>query len=456
VAEIDELHRQRVLERRLQEMGLEAGLLPGGRAVVATLPLGGEPFDTPEGPRVLRAARFYTIGHDRIKCMAPRALFQLAPIRITGCDCAAHIETRIREAWDARMRSLHDAERWLGSLGITARTNGTPVLWFPLGLDDARANGAVVEPGRVILPSLGPLAGHALADPSERVYEPTATTGTELTIAITVRMEAIARGRRAAPSRRPAEVASDLPAPRNAQTAPVLLVGSRLATAHALHESLRLRGFQVTTVNAASAALEVFQSQSFGLVVTDARLDRADGIELIPAMRGLPGVLDLPVVLLDERTSDARRAAARSAGACGYLSGPLDASRLATALAQIAAERKRRRFVRYPCAVSVSWPACRTPSVTAEVGRGGVLLRGAAATPPRAQFALHLPENRLTLHVDAETAYRLREGPDWSADGVGLRFARFEPGEEADWIGYLSALPVANWTAKADEHPNAE
>jgi hypothetical protein len=102
--------------------------------------------------------------------------------------------------------------------------------------------------------------------------------------------------------------------------------------------------------------------------------------------------------------------------------------------------------------VSVSWPACDTPSVTAEVGRGGVLLRGAAQTPARATFALHLPETGLTLHVDAETAYRLREGPDWSADGVGLRFARFEPGEEADWIGYVAGLPAA----KSDGHPRAE
>lgn len=441
VGEAEELQRQRVLERRFRAMGLDAGLLPGGRAVVATLPLGPEPFETPDGPRRIHAARFYTLGHDRIKCMAPRALFQLAPIRIVDCEEPAHLEERIRKAWTARMRSLRDAERWLESLDVKAAAQGTPVFSVPLGLDDESAHASVIEPGRVILPSRGPLSGQLLADPSERVFEPAAHSGTELAIAITVRMEELARRRRDL-SRRGPDVSCDLPAPRQ-QPVPLLLVGPQLAAARSLHESLRLRGFRVLSVSSPSAAIDAFRSQSFGLVLTDTRLDRGDGVELIPALRSLPGVLDLPVVLLDDRPSEPRRAAAKTAGACGYLAGAVDAARLATALAQIALDRKRRRFARYPCAVSVSWPECATPAVTAEIGRGGVLLRGTAPTPARSKFALHLPDSGQTLRVEAETAYRLREGPDWSADGVGLRFASFEAGEESDWIEYLLRLRSA-------------
>jgi len=441
VAEAEELQRQRVLERRLRAMGLEAGLLPGGRAVVATLPLGAAPFDTAEGPRALRAVRFYTVGHDRIKCVAPRALFQLAPIRIVGCEQAEEIEARIRAAWDARMRSLRDAGRWLASLGIEPEARpGTPGLSIPLGLDDAGVHACVVEPGRVILPSRGPLSGQALSEPGERIFEPLANSGTELAIAVTVRLEALARRRRDTSTRRSTEAACDLPAPRPAQPTPLLLVGPRLAAARALHESLRLRGFRVHAVTSASGSVDAFRAQSFGLVLADTRLDRGDGIELVPALRSLPGIVDLPVVLLDERPSDARRAAAKSAGACGYLAGAIDPSRLATALVQLATERKRRRFGRFACAVSVSWPDCDKPVATAEIGRGGCLLRGAVPTPPRARYALHLPETRLTLRVEAEMAYRLREGPDWSADGVGLRFVTFEPGAESEWIDYVTRL----------------
>lgn len=439
MAEADELRRQRVLERRLRAMGLDAGLLPGGRAVIATLALGPEPFDTPEGPRRIGAVRFYTLGHDRVKCVAPRALFQMAPVRIVGCDTAAQIEERIRAAWAARLRTLADARRWLEALDVECEPRtGLPVLSVPLGLDDAEVRAAVIEPGRVILPSLGPLSGQPLDGPADRVFEPVAHGATELAIAVTVRLEALARRRRDTRSSRPPEPACDLPAPRPLRPSPILLVGARLAAARALHESLRLRGFRLRCVGSASAAIEAFREQSFGLVLTETRLDRADGIELVPALRSQPGVLDLPVVLLDERPSDARRGAARDAGACAYLVGSIDPARLAEALVQLATERKRRRFARYACAVSISWPGCTRPVVSAEIGRGGCLLRGSVATPPRARFALHLPERQLTLRVEAETVFRLREGPDWSADGVGLHFVSFEPGAEAQWIDYVS------------------
>ena len=80
----------------------------------------------------------------------------------------------------------------------------------------------------------------------------------------------------------------------------------------------------------------------------------------------------------------------------------------------------------------------RRTVATAEIGRGGCLLRGSVPTPARARFSLHLPERRRTLRVEAETIFRLREGPDWSADGVGLRFVSFEAGAEPEWIDYVA------------------
>ena len=144
-------------------MGLEVGLLPGGRAVVATLPLEPLPFETPEGPRVLRAARFYTIGHDRIKCMAPRALFHLPPIRVLDCEKAADLEARIRSVWTRRLELLRAARHWLDRMGVAIdAAQGAPQWCFSLGLDDSRARAAVVEPGKVILPSRGsPFGAHA-------------------------------------------------------------------------------------------------------------------------------------------------------------------------------------------------------------------------------------------------------------------------------------------------------
>ncbi len=313
MSEAEELRRQGVLERRFRAMGLEAGTLPGGRAVVATLLLGPLPFETPEGPRVLRAVRFYTLGHDRIKCMAPRALFNLPPIRVLDCEKAEDVEARIRAAWTQRLAVLRDARRWLDGLGVDVEVSqGAPQWCFSLGLDDPRARGTVVEPGRVILPSRGPLSGHALPDPAERVFTPDANcrTATDLEIAVTVRLEALARRRRTGSARRVTEASCDLPAPRAPRGIPLLLVGSQLAGANGLQESLRLRGFEVRCSSSAAAAIDAFRTRSFEMVLAETRLDRGDGIELVPALRAQPGILDLPVVLFDEHPSDHRRSGA--------------------------------------------------------------------------------------------------------------------------------------------------
>ena len=451
MAEAEELQRQRVLERRFLAMGLDAGLLPGGRAVVATLPLGPEPFATPDGARVLRAVRFYTVGHDRIKCVAPRALFHLAPIRILDCEKGEDVEARIRAAWSERLQTLRDARHWLDTLCIECEApQGAPLWTFSLGLDDDRARATVIERGAVVLPSRGPLSGLALEDSCERVFAPeTIRTGTELAIAVTVRLEELARRKRDATMRRAAEESCDLPAPRLPRAAPVLLVGARLASANALQESLRLRGFSVHCTTSAAGAIDAFRLQSFGLVFSETRLDRADGIELVPALRGLPGVLDLPVVLLDERASEPRRAAARAAGAAAYLSGAVDASRVAAALARLATDRKRRRFARYERTLSISWPGCDKPAVTSEVGRLGCLLRGSAPVPPLGRYALHLPETGRTLRLEAEVLYRLSDGSAWSPTGVGLRFGAFEPDAEPAWIEYLTRLDQATRASAA-------
>jgi two-component system chemotaxis response regulator CheY len=439
VTDVEELRRQRALERKFQGMGLEAGLLPGGRAVVATLPLSPKPFETPDASHVLRAVRFYTVGFDRIKCVAPRALFHLPAIRILDCEKAEDLEARIREVWNARLERLRDARRWLRELDFVAETpQGAPAWTFSLGLEDERACATVIERGRVVLPSRGPLSGIPLADAADRIYTPEpGRSGSELAIDVTVRLEALARRRRNTAVRRSTDAAAcDLPAPRLVRPAPLLLVGMRLAAARALHESLRLRGFDVRCATSGAAAVDAFRSHSFGLVLVEAKLDRGDGIELVPALRAQPGVLDLPVVLLDERPNDARRAAAKAAGASGYFAGLADASRLASALAQLASERRRRRFARFERALAVSWPGCRTPAITTEIGRLGCRLRGEIDAPERARFALHLPETSRTLRVDAEVLYRVTGG--WSPSGVGVRFAGFEASAEPEWIAYLS------------------
>ena len=443
MAQSDDLRRQQVLQRRFEAMGLEVGLLPGGRSLLVTLPVGAEPFPTPQGARVVRAVRFFTVGHDRIKCVAPRALFHVPLVRIVDCETPADLEARVRAAWAQRLDALDRAGRWLSGLGVELEApQGAPQWSIPLGLEDERARAIVVEPDRVILPSRGPLSGTPLSRAEERVFEPAACrSATDLELAVTARLEELARGRRRPPVRRKPSEAADLPAPKSLRRAPVLVVGSHLAAERSVHESLRLRGFEVRASHSMADALEAFRERSFELVLAEARLDRGDGIELIPAIRSLPGIQELPVALLDDRPREGRRNAARAAGASAYLAGPLDGARIAGALVQLAAV-DRRRFTRYKRALSVSWPGCDEPGVSATIGRGGMFVKTPAAVPARGRYAIHLAEAGSTLRIDAELTYRLPEAgarPE-GPEGIGLRFCGFEPGDEAAWIDYLARL----------------
>jgi two-component system chemotaxis response regulator CheY len=443
VAQADELRRQQVLQRRFQGMGLDASLLPGGRALLVTLPVGPEPFETPQGPRTLRAVRFYTVGHDRIKCLAPRALFHLPLLRVVDCEDPGTIERRIRRAWAVRLQDLERTRAWLEGLGVAIDAPlGAPQWSFGLGLEDERARGVAIEVERVVLPSRGPLSGLPLARAEDRVFrtEGSCQSAVDLELAITSRLEALARtGRRPVARRRPA--ADDLPAPRSLRRVPVLLVGPRLAADRALREALRLHGFDVGTSRALADAVGAFRDRTYEVVLAEARLDRGDGLELIPALRTLPGILELPVALVDDRSREGRRATAEAAGAAAYWSGPFDAERFAEDLGRLAGA-DRRRFVRFARALSVTWPGCSDPAVTATIGRGGMFVSTPAAPNARERYALHLPETRTTLRIDAEPVYRLPPrglGPE----GMGLRFCGFEPGAERDWIDYLGGLVPA-------------
>ena len=424
-------------------MGLEVGLLSGGRSLLVTLAVGPEPFPTLQGARVVRAVRFFTVGHDRIKCVAPRALFHVPLVRIGDCETPADLEARIRAAWAQHLEALERAGRWLSGLGVEFDAPpGAPQWCLPLGLEDARALAVVVEPNRVILPSRGPLSGLALGRSEERVFAPEGcSSATDLELAVTARLEELARSRRRSAPRRTFSETADLPAPRSLRRAPVLLVGARLAADRAVHESLRLRGFEVRASHSMADALDAFGERSFELVLAEARLDRGDGIELIPAIRALPGIQELPVALVDDRPREGRRSAARAAGASAYLTGPLAGARIAGALVQLTGA-ERRRFTRYRRALSVSWLGNEEPGVSVTIGRGGMFVKTPRTAPPRGSYAIHLADAGSTLRVDADLSYRLpdsgagRDGPE----GIGLRFCGFEPGDEAAWIDYLVRL----------------
>jgi DNA-binding response OmpR family regulator len=425
-------------------MGLEVTELPD--CAVATLPLGPEPFETPAGPLPIEEARIASVGTDRIKCLAPEALFHLPILSIRGCSTSSDLEACIRRAWKERRAEVTRTEAWLDALGATARPLAEgAALEIPLGLEDESARGIAFRPGRIVLPGRGPLSGIPLHRASDRVQhaDPACTSTADLEIAITTRLEELAReaGKRA--HMRAAAAARSRPTPKqdDRRSHSVLLVGPKLGADRVLAESLKLRGHRVHGVPSLHDALGSFMNHSFELVLVDAVLNRVEGTELIPALETLPGVARVPLLMVDDQLRGQRRKTARNLGAAGYLVRPVSLERIEKQLQQLLDTPRHRRFERYPERLAVRFAGGTLGAHTAMIGRGGMGLR--CETSPSLheldRFEISLPDTRDVVRVEAEVVYE-EPLPGRSAHEVGLRFEAFPSDDERTLISWLSAL----------------
>jgi CheY-like chemotaxis protein len=448
MGEAEDRRALKLLAKRLEGMGVEVEVLPGGRCARGRMRLRRVPFALLDGPQTFTHLGFATVGATHVKCLEPAALFQLPLVPIAGCTSADMIEDRVRAAWAAQGRALRDAARALGALGVQTRVeSGGSALAFPIGVEDREARARCLDAWRVALPSRGPLSGLPLARARERLWtRPSgAETASDVEIAATDHLERLARE-----ARRPRLVTAS-PAVALASAKPlratpigsghrVLLVGPLLGRDGELLAGLRGLGHRTRIEYSIQDALDAFAEQSFELVLADAHLGRGEGLELVPALAELPGIERLPLILVDERPRESLREAARRVGAAGYLAHPVEAARIAAGLERLLRGRGRRRFVRLGQRLAVDWDGGE-PAFTTEVARLGLAVRTLRELRAGAvhRWAIRLPEIGETVRVDAQTIYRV------PAAGVqdpiaGLRIRSFPDRNEALWIDYLTAL----------------
>jgi two-component system chemotaxis response regulator CheY len=447
MGEAEDRRGQKLVLRRLERLGIAAEFLPGRRSVIASLPLGTAPFTTLEGPCYFERVRFATVGPSQIKCLEPLPFFHLPQVNIAGCTDASQIEQKIRASWSARTEALRKARESLRRLGVEAESEqGGTLLAFAIGVDDDSARVRCNRAGQVVLPARGPLAGKPLRRLEDRLFavDPGHGSAVELEIAITGRLEQLARAEERLADQRRLELAEERSRPKTeiqGRRNRILLVGPRLSKDPSFAEGLRERGYDVARAHTATEALAAFDSRSFEVVFSDTNLGRCEGIELIPAVQTLAGIGRLPIVLVDDRMRPPRREASRRMGAAGYLVHPLEASRIAPTLARMLDTPKSRRFKRYHRRLAVHWRGSQHGAFTTAIGRMGMFVctdrNSQARTLERCE--LTLPELGETLRLEVEALYRLRGAPSGSP-GVGLRFHSFPDDNESTLIDYLGTL----------------
>ena len=450
VATLDPEAESKLVLQRLTAMGVKARLMTGNRCVLASLRMQNPVFESLAGTQRIEQVVFSSVGLDRIKCLRPRAAFQLPLIRIVDCRDSTAIEARIRLAWKQQQSELQEARSWLDAIGTQSEVcEDGSVLAFPISGENRRARACMISPSEIILPGLGPLSGITLQRREDRLLrvDRSGRSAVELDIAVSTRLEELYRldrrlseeKRRLALQEIDAQTEAAAPTPR--RNVRVLMVGPRLSQAHSCIQSLRLRGYAVETAVGERDGLAIFDRASPELVLADFEMDRGGGADFVAALRQLTGIEEIPVVLVDDSRRDTRREVARRVGAAGYLVHPVDVPRIAKRLHTLVCEPHRRRYKRYASRLPVQVHGTGKSCLATAVGRGGMFVATdqELETHSLRRCELSLPEFGAHIDVDAEVIYR-RNAAGRERAGVGLRFQSFPNSDEHVLIEYLRGI----------------
>jgi len=427
------------LTQRLRAFGLSIELAPRAVSIEGSLALSTTPFETLGRPLVFARARFYSLGHNRLKFFDPAIFFDLPALDVSRCASKADVEAALRRAWATQMRALGEALAWLRRLDAPLQlVAGGARLRFL----DEHGPIEVRAPREVLLPSIGALARRSLGQPGERRFRPLPSLESANELAISI-SSAVAERARHTRGTEPPSAPDEARPLRQKRARRVMAISAAPNGPSEIATRLSLRQIDLEHFRDASRALAAFRERSYELVLVDAKIGREDGLELAADLRRLPGVEQLPIVILDERESHANRAAAGEAGAALYLAKPFQWDEVEPTLLDLLDHAAQRRFHRYVArmAVRTAASAGAWDELTELVARGGICLRTRRDILPGAveRYRIHLPAPLEPIDVDGDVISRANL-PGYASVLAGIRFRRFLDDGEARWIRLIEDL----------------
>ena len=92
--------------------------------------------------------------------------------------------------------------------------------------------------------------------------------------------------------------------------------------------TLRNAGYEVAEATDGRDALQKLPATPAKLLITDLNMPNVDGLELIKQVRQMPAFRYLPILMLTTESQDAKKLAAKAAGASGWIVKPFRAEQL--------------------------------------------------------------------------------------------------------------------------------
>ena len=116
----------------------------------------------------------------------------------------------------------------------------------------------------------------------------------------------------------------------------ILAIDDSAAMRQILSATLTTAGYEVTLAADGEEGLENALAMLYDLVLTDQHMPGKTGLDLITALRGNPAYQVTPILVLTTESGEPFKAAARAAGATGWIEKPLDPDMLTELVAALA------------------------------------------------------------------------------------------------------------------------
>lgn len=99
--------------------------------------------------------------------------------------------------------------------------------------------------------------------------------------------------------------------------------------------TLQRAGYEVVEACDGKDGLSRSSSCKFDMVITDLNMPNLDGIQLIAALRKLPGYAFTPILMLTTESQSEKKDAGRKAGATGWIVKPFNPEQLTAAVQKL-------------------------------------------------------------------------------------------------------------------------
>jgi two-component system, chemotaxis family, chemotaxis protein CheY len=108
----------------------------------------------------------------------------------------------------------------------------------------------------------------------------------------------------------------------------ILTVDDSASVRQMVSFTLHKAGYEVVEAIDGKDGLAKVSSGKFDLIITDLNMPNMDGIQMMTAVRKLPGYAFVPILMLTTESQAEKKDAGRKAGATGWIVKPFNAEQL--------------------------------------------------------------------------------------------------------------------------------